>query len=73
MEKLIDTVTLNNKTLTGNYITTVIGKDDKSDKVVISAADDLTLNDSSIVGYFEKNGTLSEVNGDLTLSGEFSY
>ena len=67
--KLIDTVTLNNKTLTGNYITTVIGKDDKSDKVVISAADDLTLNDSSIVGYFEKNGTLLEVNGDLTLSG----
>ena len=65
--KLTETVTLDNKTLAGNHITTVVGKDDK---VVISTKDDLTLTDSSIVGYFEKDGTLLEVNGNLTLSGE---
>ncbi|MCF2626285.1 autotransporter domain-containing protein [Fusobacterium perfoetens] len=67
--KLTETVTLDNKTLAGNHITTVVGKDDKTDKVVISTKDDLTLTDSSIVGYFEKDGTLLNVNGDLTLSG----
>ena len=69
-DKLDETVTLDNKTLTGNHITTVTGKDDKTDKAIISTKDDLTLTDSSIVGYFEKDGTLLEVNGDLTLSGE---
>ena len=68
-DKLTETVTLDNKTLTGNHITTVVGKDDTTDKAVISANDDLTLNNSSIVGYFEKDGTLLEVKGDLTLSG----
>ena len=68
--KLTDTVTLDNTELKGNHITTVLGKDDTTDKAVISADDDLTLNNSSIVGYFEKTGTLLTVNGDLTLSGE---
>ena len=66
--KLTDTVTLTNTELKGNHITTVLG--DTTDKAVISTKDDLTLTDSSIVGYFEKTGTLLTVNGDLTLSGE---
>ena len=66
--KLTETVTLDNTTLTGNHITTVVGSN-TIDKAVISTNDDLTLNNSSIVGYFEKDGTLLEVNGDLTLSG----
>ena len=68
-DKLTETVTLNNTTLTGNHITTVVGSDDKSDKTVISTNNDLTLNNSTIIGYFEKDGTLLEVNGNLTLTG----
>ena len=67
--KLTETVTLDNKTLTGNHITTVVGSDDNSDKTVISTNNDLTLNNSTIIGYFEKDGTLLEVNGNLTLTG----
>ena len=67
--KLAETVTLDNTELKGNHITTVLGKDDKTDKAVISTKDDLTLNNSTIIGYFEKNGTLLNVNGNLTLSG----
>ncbi len=68
-DKLTETVTLDNKTLTGNHITTVVGSDDNSDKTVISTNNDLTLNNSTIIGYFEKDGTLLEVNGNLTLTG----
>ena len=68
-DKLTETVTLDNKTLTGNHITTVVGSDDNSDKTVIITNNDLTLNNSTIIGYFEKDGTLLEVNGNLTLTG----
>ena len=66
--KLTGTVTLTNTELKGNHITTVLG--DTTDKAVISTKDDLTLTDSSIVGYFQNAGTLLTVNGNLILKGE---
>ena len=60
---IINSNSLENKVLTG------IVKD-KENTTLFNAKDDLTLTDSSIVGYFEKDGTLLEVNGNLTLSGE---
>ena len=68
--KLIETVKLKNDTLTNNHITTVVGNDDRTDAPILTKEGDLTLNNSSIVGYFEKNGTLLEINGNLTLTGE---
>ena len=62
------TLTVNTPNLDNKHITAVLGKESKADTVV-KATDDLTLNNSSIVGYFEKDGTLLEVKGDLTLSG----
>ena len=72
--KLTETVELKNDTLKGNHITTIVGKveenEDTSDTPVLTKKGDLTLNNSSIVGYFEKNGTLLEINGNLTLEGD---
>ncbi len=53
--------------LENTHITTAVTNDVGT---VIKKDGDLNLTDSSIVGYFEKDGTLLEVNGDLTLSGE---
>ena len=69
-DKLVETVKITNDALTNNHITAVVGSDDTTDTVVLTKDGDLTLNNSSIVGYFEKNGTLLEVNGNLTLEGE---
>ena len=48
------------------HITTAVTNDVGT---VIKKDGDLTLNNSTIIGYFEKDGTLLEVKGDLTLSG----
>ena len=52
--------------LENTHITTAVTNDVGT---VIKKDGDLNLTDSSIVGYFEKDGTLLEVNGDLILSG----
>mgnify|MGYP000862830277 CR=1 FL=1 len=62
------TLTVDKDTLDNKHITAVLGKESKSDTAVKSTGD-LTLNNSTIIGYFEKDGTLLEVNGDLILSG----
>ena len=62
------TLTVDKDTLDNKHITAVLGKESKSDTAVKSTGD-LTLNNSTIIGYLEKDGTLLEVKGDLTLSG----
>ena len=62
------TLTVDKDILDNKHITAIFGKESKSDTAV-KTKDDLTLNNSTIIGYFEKNGTLLEVKGDLTLSG----
>ena len=52
--------------LENTHITTAVTNDVGT---VIKKDGDLTLNNSTIIGYFEKDGTLLEVNGDLTLFG----
>ena len=39
-------------------------------KIIILGDDSLTLDNTTIIGYFEKNGTLLKVDGDLTLKKE---
>ena len=62
------TLTTDKEKLENKHITAVFGKESQVD-TAIKANDDLTVKDTSIVGYFEKNGTLLNVNGDLTLEG----
>ena len=62
------TLTTDKEKLENKHITAVFGKESQADTAV-KANDDLTVKDTSIVGYFEKNGTLLNVNGDLTLEG----
>ena len=62
------TLTVDKDTLDNKHITAVLGKESKSDTAVKSTGD-LTLNNSTIIGYFEKDGTLLNVDGDLILSG----
>ena len=62
------TLTVDKDTLDNKHITAVLGKESKSDTAVKSTGD-LTLNNSTIIGYFEKDGTLLNVDGNLTLSG----
>ena len=62
------TLTIDKEKLENKHITAVLGKESQADTAV-KANDDLTVKDTSIVGYFEKDGTLLNVNGDLTLEG----
>ena len=62
------TLTVDTPNLDNKHITAVLGKESKADTVV-KATDDLIFNNSTVIGYFEKDGTLLEVKGDLTLSG----
>ena len=62
------TLTTDKEKLENKHITAVFGKESQAD-TAIKANDDLTVKDTSIVGYFEKEGTLLNVNGDLTLEG----
>ena len=66
--KMTATTELLDSELDNNHITTVIGNDSILDTAIVKNGD-LTLNNSTIIGYFEKNGTLLEANGNLTLKG----
>ena len=68
------TLNLKDNTLKGKTITAlsqtagnvILNNDtDKGNKL---GDDSLTLDNTTIIGYFEKNGTLLKVNGDLTLT-----
>lgn len=61
------TVTEIDDNLSYAHITTAVTNDVGT---VIKKDGDLTLNNSTIIGYFEKDGTLLNVDGELTLSGE---
>ena len=68
------TLNLGNK-ITGKTITAVsqaegnVILDNDTDGGKVSGNDNLTLDNTSIIGYFEKDGTLLKVDGDLTLTG----
>ena len=61
--------------VTGKTITTVsqakgnVVLDNDIDGDKVSGNNNLTLDNTSIIGYFEKDGTLLKVDGDLTLTG----
>ena len=75
IEKEADNIYINNasfkldmgNTLEGKAITTIY--QGGGNGVVLDNANSLTLNNTTIVGYFEKDGTLLKVDGDLTLKG----
>ncbi len=64
-DKAITTIYQGGKT--GNENGVVLSNDNDGDKV--SGKNDLTLDNTTIIGYFEKDGTLLKVDGDLTLIG----
>ena len=78
-----DNMFINNKSLTLNLGDKVTGKtittvsqakgnvvlDNDIDGDKVSGNNNLTLDNTSIIGYFEKDGTLLKVDGDLTLTG----
>ena len=61
-------LTIDREKLEDKHITAVFGKESQADTAV-KANNDLTIKDTSIIGYFEKNGTLLSVNGNLILEG----
>ena len=78
-----DNMFINNSSLTLNLGDKVTGKtitavsqaegnvvlDNNTDGDKLSGNLNLALNDTTIIGYFEKDGTLLKVDGDLTLTG----
>ena len=75
--KLADDFTLTQDTLTKNNITTIVGADSNIKYGAINHSGDLSLKESTIVGYFEKAGTLLNITGkdgkagNLTLTDSF--
>ena len=75
VEKEADNIYINNasfkldmgNTLKGKAITTIY--QGGGNGVVLDNANSLILDNTTIVGYFEKDGTLLKVDGDLTLKG----
>ena len=69
------TLNLDDNTLKGKTITALsqtagnVILNNDTDGGKISGNDNLTLDNTSIIGYFEKDGTLLKVDGDLTLTG----
>ena len=69
------TLNLGDKAITGKTITAlsqkaknvILSNDTDGDKIL--GNNNLTLDNTTIVGYFEKDGTLLKVDGDLTLKG----
>ncbi len=74
--KLTKEFNLKQDTLTNNRITTIVGSD-SSLNTAINHSGDLSLDKSTIVGYFEKAGTLLNITaengkaGNLTLKDSF--
>ena len=75
--KLADDFTLTQDTLTKNNITAIVGADSNIKNGAINHSGDLSLKESTIVGYFEKAGTLLNITGkdgkagNLTLTDSF--
>ena len=76
-DKLTDDFVLTQDTLTKNNITTIVGADSNIKNGAINHEGDLSLKESTIVGYFEKAGTLLNITGkdgktgNLTLTDSF--
>ena len=74
--KLAEEFNLKQDSLTNNRITTIVGKDTTVNGA-INHSGNLSLDKSTIVGYFEKSGTLLNItgkdgkNGNLTLTDSF--